>query len=101
MNEGCATYCHHRIMRRLYEKGLIDDGAFLEFLHSHSSVVFQPEYDDPRFSGMNPYALGFAMMEDIERIVTEPTAEDREWAPDIAGIGDPVRGLARRLGQLS
>ena len=34
----------------------------LEFLHSHSSVVFQPDFDDPRFSGLNPYALGFAMM---------------------------------------
>ena len=45
----------------------------LEFLHSHSSVVFQPGFDDPRFSGLNPYALGFAMMSDIQRICDEPT----------------------------
>jgi len=32
-------------------------------------LVFQPDFDDPRFSGFNPYALGFAMMRDIERIV--------------------------------
>ena len=68
MNEGCATYTHYYIMNRLHQKGLISDGAMLEFLHSHTSVVFQPDFDDPRFSGINPYALGFAMMEDIERI---------------------------------
>jgi stage V sporulation protein R len=59
-----------------------------EILHSHSSVVFQPEFDDPRYSGLNPYALGFNMMCDIKRIVTEPNDEDREWFPDLAGTGD-------------
>ena len=38
--------------------------------------------------GINPYALGFAMMQDIQRISMEPTAEDRDWFPDIAGNGD-------------
>jgi stage V sporulation protein R len=89
MNEGCATFTHHRIMNRLHEKGQISDGSFLEFLHSHTSVVMQPDFDDRRFSGLNPYALGFAMCCDIERIVTNPTDEDREWLPDIAGKGDP------------
>ena len=28
------------------------------------------------------------MMQDIERIATEPTDEDRHWFPDIAGNGD-------------
>jgi spore cortex formation protein SpoVR/YcgB (stage V sporulation) len=88
MNEGCATFVHYEIMRRLHEKGLITEGSMLEFLHSHSSVVFQPDFDDPRFSGLNPYALGFAMMSDIRRICEEPTGEDREWFPDIAGGGD-------------
>jgi stage V sporulation protein R len=88
MNEGCATFVHYEVMRRLYDKGLITEGAMLEFLHSHSSVVFQPDFDDQRFSGMNPYALGFAMMGDIRRICEEPKAEDREWFPDIAGRGN-------------
>jgi spore cortex formation protein SpoVR/YcgB (stage V sporulation) len=88
MNEGCATFVHHRIMTRLHEKGQIDDGAFLEFAHVHSNVVLQPDFDDPRFGGINPYALGFNMMCDIERIVKEPTDEDREWFPEIAGTGD-------------
>src|SRR5262249_19647619 len=89
MNEGCATYTHHRIMRRLHETGQISDGSFLEFLHSHTSVVMQPDYDDRRYSGINPYALGFAMMSDIERVCTNPTDEDRLMLPDIAGHGDP------------
>ncbi len=94
MNEGTATYVHYRIMTRLHEQGRISDGNFLEFLQSHTNVVFQPEFDDPRFSGFNPYALGFAIMQDIERIVTKPQDEDREWFPDIAGKGD-VMGVLR------
>ncbi len=93
MNEGTATYVHYRIMTRLHEKGQISDGNFLEFLQSHTNVVFQPEFDDQRFSGFNPYALGFAMMQDIEGIVTNPDAEDREWFPDIAGTGDAMAVL--------
>jgi spore cortex formation protein SpoVR/YcgB (stage V sporulation) len=94
MNEGTATYVHYRIMNRLHEQGRISDGNFLEFLQSHTNVVFQPDFDDPRFSGFNPYALGFTMMQDIERIVTTPEDEDREWFPDIAGTGD-VMGVLR------
>ena len=88
MNEGCATFVHHYIVNALYDKGMISDGAMLEILHSHSNVIFQPEFHDPRFSGLNPYALGFAMMQEIQRICTEPTPEDHEWFPDIAGNGD-------------
>jgi stage V sporulation protein R len=93
MNEGTATYVHYRIMTRLHEQGRISDGNFLEFLQSHTNVVFQPEFDDQRFSGFNPYALGFAMMQDIERIVSSPDDEDREWFPDIAGTGDVMAVL--------
>lgn len=93
MNEGCATWVHYRIMNRLHEKGLLSDGGMLEFLHSHSSVIFQPAYDDPRYSGINPYALGFEMMCDIQRICEAPTPEDRDWFPAIAGNGDPLGTL--------
>src|SRR5438445_5640315 len=96
MNEGTATYVHYRIMSRLHQQGRLTDGNFLEFLQSHTNVVFQPEFDDPRYSGFNPYALGFAMMQDIERIVTNPEAEDREWFPDIAGKGDAM-GVLRDI----
>jgi stage V sporulation protein R len=93
MNEGCATWVHYRIMTRLHERGQISPGAYLEFLHSHTNVVFQPDFSDRRFSGLNPYALGFAMMRDIERICADPSEEDRDWFPNIAGSGDGVAVL--------
>ncbi len=88
MNEGCATFVHYYIINKLYEQGRITQGALMEMMHSHTNVVLQPEFDDPRFSGLNPYALGFAMMQDIQRICQNPTEEDREWFPDFAGDPD-------------
>lgn len=88
MNEGCATFVHYTIINRLFDRGQMSEGAMLELLASHANVVFQPGFDDSRYSGINPYALGFAMMQDIERIATKPTSEDRDWFPDIAGNGD-------------
>ena len=93
MNEGAATYVHYRIVTKLHELGYLSDGHFLEFLHSHTNVVFQPDFDDQRFSGFNPYALGFAMMQDIERIIARPDAEDCEWFPEIAGADDVMAVL--------
>lgn len=95
MNEGCACWCHYTIMHRLREKGLLTEGAMLEFLHLHSSVVAQPGFDHPGFGGINPYSLGFAMCRDIERICTEPAKEDEEWFPDIADNQAPVDTLKR------
>ena len=50
--------------------------------------------------GLNPYALGFAMMEDIKRISEDPTAEDKEWFPEIAGRNEWRDVLKRCLGKL-
>ena len=88
MNEGCACFVHFHILNRLHEQGRISDGAMLEILHSHSGVLFQPGYDHPGYSGINPYALGFAMMRDVQRICEAPTQEDRDWFPAIAGSRD-------------
>ncbi|MEJ0041643.1 MAG: SpoVR family protein [Rhizomicrobium sp.] len=88
MNEGCATFVHYTIMNMLYERGRISEGSWLEFMHSHTSVVFQPEFSDRRYSGFNPYALGYGMMADIRRICEKPTPEDRDWFPSFAGKGD-------------
>ncbi|KQU90462.1 SpoVR family protein [Ensifer sp. Root31] len=93
MNEGCATFVHYSIINRLFDQGRVSEGAMLELLASHANVVFQPGFDDSRFSGINPYALGFAMMQDIERICTMPTQEDRDWFPTISGNGDPLGTL--------
>ncbi|MEM9355485.1 MAG: SpoVR family protein [Pseudomonadota bacterium] len=93
MNEGCATFVHYEILNMMYDRGQISEGAMLEFMHSHSSVVYQPSFDSGHYSGMNPYALGFAMMQDIKRMCEEPTDEDRDWFPDFAGNGDAMGTL--------
>ena len=85
MNEGWACFWHYHILNKLYDEGLVTDRFMLEFLHSHTSVVTQPDYNSPFYSGINPYALGFNMFMDIKRICQEPTEEDRYWFPDIAG----------------
>jgi spore cortex formation protein SpoVR/YcgB (stage V sporulation) len=85
MNEGWATFWHYTILNTLYDEGLVTDGFMMEFLQSHTNVVAQPPYDSKYYNGINPYALGFAMMSDLRRICEEPTNEDRHWFPDIAG----------------
>jgi spore cortex formation protein SpoVR/YcgB (stage V sporulation) len=85
MNEGWATFWHYTILNTLYEEGLVDDGFMIEFLQSHTNVIAQPAYNSQYYSGINPYALGFAMMTDLRRICEQPTDEDRHWFPDIAG----------------
>jgi len=93
MNEGCATWVHDFIMRRLHEKGQIDDSAMLEAIHSTTNVITQRGFDQGGGPSFNPYALGFAMMSDIARICVSPTEEDRAWFPHFAGNGDPVGTL--------
>ncbi|WP_311064938.1 SpoVR family protein [Halomonas sp. DWK9] len=85
MNEGWACFWHYTLMNRLYDEGKVDEGLMLEFLQSHAAVINQPGFDSPYYSGLNPYALGFAIFKDIQRICEAPTQEDREWFPDIAG----------------
>ena len=90
VNEGWATFTHYNIMNDLFDDGLITPGSVFEFLQSHTNVIAQPDWDDPRFNGINPYTLGFNMMMDIKRICEEPTEEDKKWFPDIAGDDDPL-----------
>jgi spore cortex formation protein SpoVR/YcgB (stage V sporulation) len=86
MNEGWATFTHYYIMNRLYDKGLVNDGHMMEFIHCHSSVVSQQSFDSKHYRGINPYALGLDIFRDIKRICEEPTEEDREWFPEIYGL---------------
>lgn len=85
MNEGWATYWHYTLLNEMYDRRLVDDGFMMEFLQSHSGVVYQPSFDSGHYSGINPYALGFSMMRDIRRICENPTQEDRYWFPEFAG----------------
>ncbi len=85
MNEGWACFWHHLLLNQLYDRGLVTEGFMMEFMQSHSSVIYQPPYNSPYFSDINPYTLGFHMMTDIRRICEKPTEEDKQWFPDIAG----------------
>jgi stage V sporulation protein R len=85
MNEGFATFTHYYIMNRLYEKEQIPEWSYLRFLKSHTNVINQPEFGEPGYRSINPYALGFAMFQDIRRICEAPTDEDRKQFPDLAG----------------
>src|SRR5581483_11402560 len=83
MNEGWATFWHYTLLNRLYEKRQINDAFMFEFLHNHTNVVTQRGFDQGGYHGINPYALGFAMMQDIRRICESPTEEDRQWFPEL------------------
>ena len=85
LNEGWASFTHYYIMNRLHDKGLLTDGAMLEFLKLHTSVLYQPAYDSPYFSGLNPYYLGFEIFMDIKRMCEHPDDEDREFFPNVVG----------------
>ena len=100
MNEGCATWCHYEIMNRMYDRGMLTEGTMLEFMHSHSSVVFQPRFEDKFFSGFNPYALGFAMMRDIQRTVAGADRRGQGVVPRDRRQRRPGRQPEGGLGQL-
>ena len=85
MNEGWASFWHYTLLNQMYDDGLLTDGFMIESLRSHTNVIFQPPVTHPGYSGINPYALGFAMFSDLKRICLDPTAEDMRWFPDIAG----------------
>jgi stage V sporulation protein R len=85
MNEGWATFWHYTLLNDMYDQGLLTEGYMIEILSSHTNVVFQPPVTDPRYSGINPYSLGFNMFTDLRRICEKPTDEDRQWFPEIAG----------------
>lgn len=86
MNEGFAVWTHNYIMNRLFDKGLLTEGAMLEFAKLNSNVLYQPLYDSPNYNGLNPYVIGYKMFKDIERICKDPTEEDEKFFPDLIGV---------------
>ncbi|GGI84439.1 SpoVR family protein [Legionella impletisoli] len=84
MNEGWACFWHHTLINALYDEGLVTDEFMIEILQNHTNVIMQPPYNSPYFSGINPYTLGYHMMQDIKRICESPTDEDKKWFPHLA-----------------
>lgn len=84
MNEGFATFSHYSLINELDNRGYVDSGFMLEFFHSHTNVINQPNYS--RWNGsFNPYKLGFEMFKDMKRMCEEPTKEDELWFPELVG----------------
>ena len=84
MNEGWACFWHYTLLHALYDEGLVTDAFMLEILQTHTNVIMQPNYNSPHYNGINPYTLGYHMMQDIRRICEHPTEEDKQWFPDLA-----------------
>ena len=80
-NEATACFAHYNIVNKMYDEGYLTDG----FLTNHSNVLFQPDYNSKYYSQINPYTLGFNIWMDVKRMCQEPTKEDREWFPNVAG----------------
>ena len=100
MNEGCATFVplrdHEPAARRGPDHRRRD--ARIPALAFERRVP--AGFDDPRYSGINPYALGFAMMRDIKRICAEPTDGGPRVVPRHRRQRRSLRRAAPRLGQL-
>jgi stage V sporulation protein R len=93
INEGCATFTHYEIINKMYDEGYLSDGFMQEFYHNHSNVIFQPGFDSKFYSGLNPYTLGFNIFQDLKRMSLNPTREDIEWFPHIAGKGNWIENF--------
>jgi stage V sporulation protein R len=77
MNEGWASYWHHRILSSLD----LPEDIQLEFLVHHNQVL------RPMTGSLNPYRLGFRIWHDIERRCDAPTEEERRQSGPAAESG--------------
>jgi stage V sporulation protein R len=77
MNEGWASYWHHKIMNSLE----LPQEIYLEFLVRHNQVIC------PHPGSINPYHVGFKIWHDIERRFDDPTAAELEayGTPSVSG----------------
>ncbi len=68
MNEGWASYWHHKIMNSLD----LPQEIHLEFLVRHNQVIC------PHPGSINPYHVGYKLWHDIERRFDDPTDDEVE-----------------------
>jgi stage V sporulation protein R len=81
LNEGWASIWHSRIMREMGDSGIISDSDFVEFAQLHSSVL------TPSRTSLNPYYIGYKVLEDIEKRWDNPTEEEQEVLGRQSGMG--------------
>jgi stage V sporulation protein R len=77
LNEGWASLWHSRIMREMD----LTDGEFTAFAQMHAGVLA------PNRMRINPYHLGYKLLEDIERRWDNPTEEERVKLGRQPGMG--------------
>jgi stage V sporulation protein R len=77
MNEGWASYWHHKILNRLE----LSTDLHFEFLVRHNQVL------RPTPGGLNPYHLGFVIWHDIERRWNEGDT-GREYSEESAASNE-------------
>ncbi len=77
MNEGWASIWHSRIMREMD----LSTSDYVEFAGLHAGVV------SPHKGQLNPYYLGYKILEDIEKRWDNPSKEDKERLKLTGGIG--------------
>ncbi len=80
INEGWASYWHARIMREL---DLTED-EYVEFAQLHSSIL------QPSRRQMNPYHVGFRILEDIERRANDAGQDGRAKLFEVREIESDV-----------
>lgn len=94
VNEGWATFCHYYIVTRLHEQGKLDAGSMIQFYQMHGNVILQVPYNArdrngrSLYTGLNPYYIGFSIFRDLRRMCEDPTPEDKQYFPTIAGQKD-------------
>lgn len=60
MNEGWASFWHTRIIRLMYDRGLLTEGEFTDYQVMHAGVIAASK------RGINPYLVGLRGWEDID-----------------------------------
>ncbi len=78
MNEGWASYWHHKIMNALD----LPQDIYMEFLVRHNQVIC------PHPGGINPYHVGFRVWHDIEERFDEKASN----CGDAVGVGSTNAG---------
>ena len=77
LNEGWASYWHAHIMRELD----LTDAEYAAFAQMHSGVLA------PNRMHINPYHVGYHILEDIERRWDNPTEEEQAKLGRVPGQG--------------
>ena len=69
---------------RLYDEGLGYRRIYAGSIAKPYQCDYASSFYSPYFNGINPYTLGYHMMQDIKRICENPTEEDKKWFPYLA-----------------